>query len=126
MKDDDYIVNYVLVDSKYVDLMHVGLITQRGAFKQFKLKLVNKVSRAKRGVLVLRELKNKPHRIVSLMPYAQDHLLHITTSSDRHVTVKTIDYPLGDRYSNGSFVIDTTVDGTPVSIELGRPISSQN
>ncbi len=126
LKDDDYIVNYVLVDSKYVDLMHVGLITQRGAFKQFKLKLVNKVSRAKRGVLVLRELKNKPHRIVALMPYAQDHLLHVTTSSDRHVNIKTTDYPLGDRYSNGSFVIDTTVDGTPVSIELGRPISSQN
>ncbi|MDN6040359.1 MAG: DNA topoisomerase IV subunit A, partial [Lactobacillus sp.] len=126
LKDDDYIVGYVLVDSKYLDLMHVGLITQRGAFKQFKLSLVNKVSRAKRGVLVLRELKTKPHRIVALMPYAQDHILHVTTSSDRHIEIKTTEYPLGDRYSNGSFVIDTTVDGTPKNIELGRPISSQN
>ncbi|NRO51425.1 DNA topoisomerase 4 subunit A [Lactobacillus helveticus] len=106
--------------------MHVGLITQRGAFKQFKLSLVNKVSRAKRGVLVLRELKTKPHRIVALMPYAQDHILHVTTSSDRNIEIKTTEYPLGDRYSNGSFVIDTTVDGTPKNIELGRPISSQN
>ncbi|NRO77819.1 DNA topoisomerase IV subunit A [Lactobacillus helveticus] len=126
LKDDDYIVGYVLVDSKYLDLMHVGLITQRGAFKQFKLSLVNKVSRAKRGVLVLRELKTKPHRIVALMPYAQDHILHVTTSSDRHIEIKTTEYPLDDRYSNGSFVIDTTVDGTPKNIELGRPISSQN
>ncbi|AJY61434.1 DNA topoisomerase IV subunit A [Lactobacillus helveticus] len=126
LKDDDYIVGYVLVDSKYLDLMHVGLITQRGAFKQFKLSLVNKVSRAKRGVLVLRELKTKPHRIVALMPYAQDHILHVTTSSDRNIEIKTTEYPLGDRYSNGSFVIDTTVDGTPKNIELGRPISSQN
>lgn len=124
LKDDDYIVGYVLVDSKYLDLMHVGLITQRGAFKQFKLSLVNKVSRAKRGVLVLRELKTKPHRIVALMPYAQDHILHVTTSSDRHIEIKTTEYPLSDRYSNGSFVIDTTVDGTPKNIELGRPISS--
>ena len=126
LKDDDYIVNYVLVDNKYVDLMHVGLITQRGAFKQFKLKLVNKVSRAKRGVLVLRELKTKPHRIAALVPYAQDHVLHITTTSDRHVKIQTNEYPLGDRYSNGSFVIDTTTDGIPTSIELGRPISSQD
>ncbi|NHL91495.1 DNA topoisomerase IV subunit A [Lactobacillus helveticus] len=126
LKDDDYIVGYVLVDSKYLDLMHVGLITQRGAFKQFKLSLVNKVSRAKRGVLVLRKLKTKPHRIVALMPYAQDHILHVTTSSDRHIEIKTTEYPLSDRYSNGSFVIDTTVDGTPKNIELGRPISSQN
>lgn len=126
LKEDDYIVNYVLVDNKYVDLMHVGLITQRGAFKQFKLKLVNKVSRAKRGVLVLRELKTKPHRIAALVPYAQDHVLHITTTSDRHVKIQTNEYPLGDRYSNGSFVIDTTTDGIPTSIELGRPISSQD
>lgn len=126
LKEDDYIVNYVLVDNKYVDLMHVGLITQRGAFKQFKLKLVNKVSRAKRGVLVLRELKTKPHRIAALVPYAQDHVLHITTTSDRHVKIQTNEYPLSDRYSNGSFVIDTTTDGIPTSIELGRPISSQD
>lgn len=126
LKEDDYIVNYVLVDNKYVDLMHVGLITQRGAFKQFKLKLVNKVSRAKQGVLVLRELKTKPHRIAALVPYAQDHVLHITTTSDRHVKIQTNEYPLGDRYSNGSFVIDTTTDGIPTSIELGRPISSQD
>lgn len=126
LKEDDYIVNYVLVDNKYVDLMHVGLITQRGAFKQFKLKLVNKVSRAKRGVLVLRELKTKPHRIAALVPYAQDHVLHITTTSDRHVKIQTNEYPLGDRYSNGSFVIDITTDGIPTSIELGRPISSQD
>lgn len=126
LKEDDYIVNYVLVDNKYVDLMHVGLITQRGAFKQFKLKLVNKVSRAKRGVLVLRELKTKPHRIAALVPYAQDHVLHITTTSDRHVKIQTNEYPLGDRYSNGSFVIDTTTDGIPTSIELGRPINSQD
>ena len=126
LKEDDYIVNYVLVDNKYVDLMHVGLITQRGAFKQFKLKLVNKVSRAKRGVLVLRELKTKPHRIAALVPYAQDHVLHITTTSDHHVKIQTNEYPLGDRYSNGSFVIDTTTDGIPTSIELGRPISSQD
>lgn len=126
LKEDDYIVNYVLVDNKYVDLMHVGLITQRGAFKQFKLKLVNKVSRAKRGVLVLRELKTKPHRIAALVPYAQDHVLHITTTSDRHVKIQTNEYPLGDRYSNGSFVIDATTDGIPTSIELGRPISSQD
>lgn len=123
LKPDDYIVGYVLVDSKYIDLMHVGLITQRGAFKQFKLALVNKVSRAKRGVLVLRELKTKPHRIVALMPYAQNHILNITTSSDRHIELKTNEYPLGDRYSNGSFVVDTTVDGIPKDIELGRPLS---
>ena len=124
LKDDDYIVGYVLVDNKYVDLIKVGLITQRGAYKQFDLNLVNKVSRAKRGVLVLRELKTKPHRIVAIMPYAQNHILDITTSSDRHIEIKTNEHPMGDRYSNGSFVVDTTTDGVPIRIEMSRPISN--
>ncbi len=66
LKDNDYIVNYVLADPKYVDLINIGIITQRGAFKQLKLNLINKVTRAKRGVLVLRELKTKPHRIMAI------------------------------------------------------------
>lgn len=126
LKQDDYVVGYVLADPEYLDLIKVGLITQRGAFKQFKLKLVNKVSRAKRGVLVLRELKTKPHRIAALAAYGQNHLLKMTTSSDRHMNVKTNEFPLGDRYSNGSFIIDPTVDGTPVSLTLGKPLSDQN
>ncbi|QGV04558.1 DNA topoisomerase IV subunit A [Lactobacillus acetotolerans] len=125
LKDDDYVVGYVLTQPKYIDLLRVGLITQRGAFKQFKLKLVNKVSRAKRGVMVLRELKTKPHRIVAITSYGQNHTLFLTTSSGRHMEIKTNEFPLGDRYSNGSFVVDTTVDGVPTRLELGKPINDQ-
>lgn len=123
LKKDDFVVGYVLTQPQYLDLIRVGLITQRGAFKQFKLELVNKVSRAKRGVLVLRILKTKPHRVAAMTAYGQDHVLELTTSSARHFTIRTNEHPLGDRYSNGSFVIDPVADGTPVSLELGRPLT---
>lgn len=126
LKANDYVVAYVLAQPQYIDLLKVGIITQRGAFKQFKLNLVNKVSRAKRGVLVLRELKTKPHRIAALAAYGQNHVLHLTTSSDRHLTIKTNEHPVGDRYSNGSFVLDPTVDGIPVALALGEPLSNEN
>ncbi len=125
LKDDDFVVSYILVDPQYFNLVRVGLVTQRGAFKQFKVKLINKVSRAKRGVLVLRELKNNPHRIVAVASYGQDHELTITTSSKRRIKLETNDYPLGDRYSNGSFVVDTTSDGIPVNLQIGKPLSSR-
>ncbi|MCO6530730.1 DNA topoisomerase IV subunit A [Lactobacillus sp.] len=125
LKDDDFVVSYILVDPQYLNLVRVGLVTQRGAFKQFKVKLINKVSRAKRGVLVLRELKNNPHRIVAVASYGQDHELTITTSSRRRIKLETNDYPLGDRYSNGSFVVDTTSDGIPVNLQIGKPLSSR-
>lgn len=122
LKDNDFVVGYVAVLPEYVDLIKVGLITQRGAFKQFKLSLVNEVTRAKRGVLVLRELKTKPHRISAIAWYAQNHELKLTTSSDRHINVETNEFPLGDRYSNGSFILDTKTDGRPVSLLLGKPL----
>ena len=124
LKPADYVISYILINPDYLDLVHVGIITQRGAFKQFKADLVNKVSRAKRGVLVLRELKTKPHRIVAVTSYGQDHTLIVTTKSKRHIKILTSAYPLGDRYSNGSFVIDTTSDGEPVNIKLSRPLSN--
>ena len=123
LKDNDYIVNYVLADPKYVDLINIGIITQRGAFKQLKLNLINKVTRAKRGVLVLRELKTKPHRIMAISSYGENHILHLTTSSDRHIELTTSEFPLGDRYSNGSFVLDPMTDGTPISLTLGQPLA---
>ncbi|MFB8734736.1 DNA gyrase C-terminal beta-propeller domain-containing protein [Bacillus sp. SL00103] len=43
------------------------LTTQRGAVKRMNLSEFDKTSRAKRGVLMLRELKKNPHRIVSVI-----------------------------------------------------------
>ncbi|MDF7638894.1 DNA topoisomerase IV subunit A [Lactobacillus sp. ESL0791] len=123
LKKDDYVVSYVLAKPEYLPLIRVGLITQRGAFKQFKLQLVNKVTRAKRGVLVLRELKTKPHRLAALAAYGQNHILLLTTSSARHIKIATNDFPLGDRYSNGSFVVDPNVDGRPETLILNNPVN---
>ena len=118
-------MNYVLAEPDIVDQVKIGLITQRGAFKQLKLDLINKVTRAKRGVMILRELKTKPHRVSALTSYLQNHELILTTSSQRQVKIETNAYPLGDRYSNGSFVLDPTTDGEPVSLKLGKTLSDK-
>ena len=125
LKDQDYVVNYVLAEPEIVDQVKIGLITQRGAFKQLKLDLINKVTRAKRGVMILRELKTKPHRVSALTSYLQNHELILTTSSQRQVKIETNAYPLGDRYSNGSFVLDPTTDGEPISLKLGKTLSAK-
>lgn len=126
LKSDDFVIGYVLIRSQFADLLRVGLITQRGAFKQFKINLVNKLTRAKRGVQILRELKRNPHRVAVFAAYGQNHVLLVKTTSDRHLEIKTNEFPLGDRYSNGSFVLDPTVDGVPVSVNLGRPLADKD
>ena len=39
------------------------LLTQRGSLKRVSCEEIPAISRAKRGLQVLRELKNKPHRV---------------------------------------------------------------
>ncbi|MYL45348.1 DNA topoisomerase IV subunit A [Virgibacillus halodenitrificans] len=87
------------------------LITQRGACKRMNLKDFEKTSRAKRGLVMLRELKNKPHSLVGLLVVDDNDSLSFQTENGEKHTVFPLELPLSDRYSNGSFVIDTDQHG---------------
>ena len=62
LKEEDYVIG-VKVLAKDSDEM-IAIVTQRGAVKKMKLTEFEKTSRAKRGVVVLRELKAHPHRVI--------------------------------------------------------------
>ena len=115
LRDDDEIVNLALV----ADNDTIALITQRGGFKRLAMKEISVTSRARRGVIVLRELKRDPHRVVDFMTIpAGNPPLEIRTSRERTHDVLPMEHPLSGRYSNGSFVVDTDVEGTPVSLRV--------
>jgi topoisomerase-4 subunit A len=67
------------------------------------------IGRAKRGLMVLRELKNNPHRIVYMNSSNATPLL-ITTAKGTVIEVDENNYPIGERTSNGSFAIDEKVE----------------
>ena len=114
LKPEDEVVNFILV--KQPEKAVVGILTQRGAFKRMALSEVGQMSRARRGLLVLRELKRDPHRIVAMMQVDDNTRLDVLTDADKVVTLTPVNHPTGDRYSNGSFVIDTDVQGKPVFV----------
>ncbi|ARN91186.1 DNA topoisomerase IV subunit A [Levilactobacillus brevis] len=115
LRDDDEVINLALV----TDNDTIALITQRGAFKRLAMKELSVTSRARRGVIVLRELKRDPHRIVDFITIpAGNPPLEIMTSRERTHDVMPTDHPLSGRYSNGSFVIDTDVEGQPLQLRV--------
>jgi topoisomerase-4 subunit A len=122
LKADDQVISFYLLDPAYDDLLSLGLITQRGAFKQLAVSEINLITRAKRGVQIMRELKTKPHRIIGSVCYGQNHELLLTTGSQRHITIKTSDFPVDSRYSNGSFVMDPMTEGRPLRLTMGKPL----
>ncbi|MGM7685208.1 DNA topoisomerase IV subunit A [Cytobacillus sp. Hm23] len=104
LKDGDYVVSGIIAQQEQQpDLV---AITHRGAIKRMKLTGFEKTSRAKRGVVMLRELKNNPHRLVGVVFVTQNEGVFFQTENDVIHSVDPISLRPADRYSNGSFIID--------------------
>lgn len=115
LKKDDYVVSGLLMDPE-ASQSSVLLVTHRGSVKKMNLRNFDIISRAKRGLLVLRELKNNPHRVSLLIEVVDnDETITVLTNKDKEFYLKPNSYNVSDRYSNGSFILDEETDGTPIS-----------
>ncbi|MFD2208937.1 DNA topoisomerase IV subunit A [Virgibacillus halophilus] len=114
LKKDEYVVNGQIFD----DLADPNLVavTQRGACKRMKLQVFEKTSRAKRGLVMLRELKNKPHQLRGLYTVDEQDTLCLNTSYEETHILYPLELPISDRYSNGSFVVDSDTHGEVVHV----------
>ncbi|WP_367297344.1 DNA topoisomerase IV subunit A [Loigolactobacillus coryniformis] len=117
LKDGDHVVNAVLVPREKAT--PVTIITQRGALKRMDVQEITETSRARRGMLILRELKRNPHRVqIMTGPLPAAAKLLVQTDTRQTFFLTPDEHPISDRYSNGSFVLDTEKTGTPV---IGYP-----
>lgn len=118
LKDTDYVVDGLLMDTEALKT-EVMIVSQRGAVKKMDLADFSVLGRAKRGLMVFRELKKNPHRIALLTKVTREdnELYTIVTTKDKLIDMKPTNYVVSDRYSNGSFILDQAVDGDPKSIK---------
>src|SRR5699024_12144797 len=79
-------------------------MTQRGGWKRMRLKEFTKSSRAKRGLLMLRELKSKPHRRTGFFVTHEKDTICFQINTDETNHVVPLELSSRDRYSNGSFI----------------------
>ncbi|MFS0782118.1 DNA topoisomerase IV subunit A [Bacillus sp. 1P06AnD] len=123
LKDGDEVVHAGIVSNEKTEM--VVLATQRGAMKKMKLKEFEKTSRAKRGVVMLRELKNNPHRVAgAAIATDQDQMLLMTEKGILE-EVEVSSLSTSDRYSNGSFIIDTAEHGEIVQMWKQRKMEEE-
>ncbi|MGX7196626.1 DNA topoisomerase IV subunit A [Enterococcus olivae] len=108
LKEEDHVVNGLPVYSE--GDTPVILVTQRGAVKRMLAQELNQLGRAKRGLMILRELKKNPHRIV-YMGMGEQQEIQIQNQKGEEKTIQVDDYPINDRTSNGSFVLDEKQGG---------------
>lgn len=114
LKKEDTVVNGILFKPSE-GYKSVLMITHRGSVKRMNVTDFDVISRAKRGLLVLRELKNKPHRMALAIDIEKDDgEWTIVTDKGKTFILQAKDYAYSDRYSNGSFILDEDSDGKPV------------
>lgn len=118
LKEEDYIVNGLLVLAE--GDTPVVIVSQRGAVKRMLAQEISQTSRAKRGVTVLRELKKQPHRVI-YMSEGHAKTMTLINQKGQELPIDPTDYPIGDRTSNGSFVLDEKKGGE-VQIVIDSPM----
>ncbi|MCD7033635.1 DNA topoisomerase IV subunit A [Metabacillus sp. GX 13764] len=111
LKEDDSVVSGLAFEKD--SSPEVVLITQRGAVKKMSIPSeFEKSSRAKRGLIMLRELKKNPHRIINAFLAENGAILNAKTEKGRIEQLDLSSFRKADRYSNGSFALDEQEAGS--------------
>lgn len=96
---DDYVVSGTLFD----DAEYITILTDKGTGKRLKLEELEKTTRAKRGSLLMKEIKSNPSKIINIyIENTKSELVLITEKE--HKTIKLTDIKVMDKQSNGSFI----------------------
>ncbi|WP_066288257.1 DNA topoisomerase IV subunit A [Bacillus sp. FJAT-29937] len=114
LKDGDYVTSGQIVENSQEQ--SVVIVTQRGAIKKMKFAEFERVSRAKRGVVMLRELKSSPHRVVGSVIVNENDDIYMETEKGNIESTKASAIRFNDRYSNGSFILDESESGKPKTV----------
>ncbi|WP_088033956.1 DNA topoisomerase IV subunit A [Evansella clarkii] len=124
LKEDDEAVSYFAFNEE--DLPHLFLVTQRAAYKKMKLSNFEKASRAKRGLVMLKELKRQPHTVAALLPVKRKgHVfIKVMNGTIDSVDVETVRF--NDRYTNGSFLFDTQETGDVLDVWYENEEAEEN
>jgi len=114
LKDGDYLTSGKIVDDPRKQ--SIVIVTQRGAIKKMKFDEFEQTSRAKRGVVMLRELKANPHRVIGSVIASEIDQIFVMSEKGHIEDINASELRHNDRYSNGSFIIDESDVGKAQSV----------
>lgn len=87
---------------------YITIITNKGLGKRIKISDFEKTTRAKRGLLLMKEIKSNPQKVISSIFVDSKSIIGIKTINGIK-EVKSSEIPIMDRYSTGSNIIKDSV-----------------
>lgn len=95
---DDYVVSV----NNFGDIEYISIIMDKGTGKRVKISEFEKSTRARRGLMIVREVKTSPYKIVKTFAIDSKEYLGIVTSSINEM--KLTELSILDRYSTGNSI----------------------
>ena len=113
LKDDEVVSSSLFNTS----CEYITIITDKGTAKRLKLSEIEKTSRANRGILLMKEIKSNPSKIIRtyLMPSKEGIVVNSISGSKE---VKLTEISIMDRPSNGSFIVKDRVLDTHKCVNI--------
>lgn len=105
LKNDEVVCGLLFDDNEEF----ISILTDKGTGKRLKLTEFEKGSRANRGLLLMKEIKSNPSKIVKVyITNTKKEINIITTNGVKKI--KLNEMPIMDRYSNGSYVVKDKIE----------------
>ncbi|MGO4938933.1 DNA topoisomerase IV subunit A [Fundicoccus sp. Sow4_D5] len=120
LKDDDNVAAGMLFDQS-MNRPQALVLTQRGHLKRFDIDIINQAGRGSRGILLLKELKTNPHRILTSIPLSHGSIPVVLYGDTGYVyEFNTTDIPLTERLANGSAISEIDQLGKVLTMHPAR------
>ena len=95
---------------------YVSVVTAKGTGKRIKINEFDKSSRAKRGLMLLREVKSNPYKVLNVFVTPTKNILGLKANDIEYI--KLTELPIADRYSTGSVITKLKLTDAFVRAEL--------
>lgn len=121
LKDDEVVASMLFNPNNE----YITIITDKGTAKRLKLENIEKTSRANRGILLMKEIKSNPSKIldVYIMPSKEEIIVNSIMEEKR---IKLTEISIMDRQSNGSFIVKDKIIKTHRVVNIISDLLEEN
>lgn len=104
LKNDEVICAHIFSNMEYL-----AVITDKGTGKRIKLNDFEMMSRARKGVLMVRDVKTNPYAIIKTFIETSKQLVSLKLGID-FKDIKLTELPITDRYSTGTVITKSNIN----------------
>ncbi len=102
---DDEVVSMINFSNSLKE--YVAIITDKGTGKRIRISDFEKTSRARRGLMTIRDVKTNPYHIIKA--FIVDNKDQLGLKNGEIITIKSTELPISDRYSTGSSIVKSNL-----------------